>query len=108
MYVLIVCTYVYAGALSVPPLLEDDGFQLEPFRLACSINWVRLPSLYFGLLVTLGYGIPLGLILCTYSCIWVSVRAAKTKSVVKGRHQVCDVYLAKVSLQMTLSVLRES
>ena len=94
-YLMIASTYIYALTLSAPPLFDDDGFQLEPFRLACSINWVNLPTVYFATLMTLGYVLPL---LCMLFCYTQMVNSViEVQQNVVRTHTRFDVHLAKVS-----------
>ena len=94
---LLFCTYLYAAVMSVPPLFDQTGFILEPFLLACSVNWVNMSRGYFSLLLSCGYVIPLTCMLVCYVLMLMNVSRAKhgVKDAVTRRQHV-EIYLAKV------------
>lgn len=88
-------TYIYAGVLTLPPLFIDRGFQLEPFKLACSISWIDLPVIYVYTLLVFGYMLPLVIMAgCSILC---SIRKVAQPETPHPEFNL-DVHMGKVKI----------
>ena len=71
---MLLVAYLFGGLWAIPPVFDvGSSYSLEPFKLACSLNWNDMSYTYLAIVMVFGFIMPLSIIVGTYVTMLVKM-----------------------------------